>query len=442
MQPDVITDLIDMIALYRPGAMDTGSHKKYIARRFGREEPEYDFMLEEVVIDTYGLIVYQEQVMEATKVLGGFTLQEADDIRRAMGKKKFEVIKPYKDKFVNNAISLGCNPREAEHIWNKLEVFAGYGFCKAHATAYAITGYISQWFKSEYPVHFWTISFEYVSKDELIPRFLSEIQKISKMYMDNGYGKYLDIIPVDINMSGAEFITDYNDKKIYWSLNQIAECGDSASGEIIDDRNKNGEYFSFNDFFNRVNRKRVNKKVITNLIFSGCFDDICNIVSPKDRKKIFDEYFDMAKVDPIEFDADCEYDFWRDIMQRDVSGIGLINYKDIIINKKYKGSGKSVDAISIMSTKYIGKRVIVAGRVIRVSQIHGKKGGFGKVVIDNNNDQLHITVWSDQWSLMKDILNASKDKNIIINGVVSENKYIGGNQLETDVKTELMVLNY
>ena len=147
LKPEDIDELIAMIALHRPGAMNSGSHTKYVRCKYGRSMPEYDFGLQNVTKSTYGLYIYQEQVMQAVRELGDFSLVDADGVRRAMGKKIKSKMDGYKKQFISGASEKGCPEHEAENIWNKLEVFSGYGFNKSHAAAYAITGYICNWLK-------------------------------------------------------------------------------------------------------------------------------------------------------------------------------------------------------------------------------------------------------------------------------------------------------
>jgi DNA polymerase-3 subunit alpha len=180
MKPDNINDLIAAVALYRPGTMENGLHKKYVNIKNGKEKPEYDEGTYEATKETFGIAVYQEQVMQITVDVAGFDLVQADDVRKAMGKKDRKLLDEQKMKFIQGGRSKGYKEDYLSYLWSKLETFAGYGFNKSHAAAYAITGYYTQWLKVHYPLEFWTVSLHYAKEEEIIDR-ISEINKVSKI---------------------------------------------------------------------------------------------------------------------------------------------------------------------------------------------------------------------------------------------------------------------
>ena len=255
MEESFINDLIAANALYRPGAMDVNSHNEYVLRKFGKREVSYRWGMENILKDTYGLIILQENVLEIVNKLGGFLLNEADDIRRAMGKKQKDIIDKYKYKFIENIIKRGCPEDEANIIWHELEVHSGYSFCKAHAAAYSITGYNSQWFKVNYPIHFWSVAIDFISKEsnneKKISGYISEIYQIGDIVLQ----------PPDINKSDGNVKTDFDLKTIYWPLSSTKQVGEISMNQIIEDRGNNSEYFSFEEFYERHNYtgSKVNK---------------------------------------------------------------------------------------------------------------------------------------------------------------------------------------
>lgn len=446
--PNKIGDLIDMNALHRPAAMEVGSHTEYLSVRNGLKQPKFDWGLKDTVKDTNGILLYQEQVMEAVSVLGGFTLTEADDIRKAMGKKKPEIIEPYKNQFIDNAIKIGCPDEEAAKIWHKLEVFAGYGFNRSHAAAYAITGYISQWFKVKYPIHFWTSALQFAD-DKEIPGFISEMNSLSKL---EWYKNKVNYTYPDINKSGDKFVAIYNENTIYWSLLKLKEVGAVAVKEIMEVRESGGAFYSISDFFMRVNRKRVNKKVIDSLIFSGCFDSIYNMKSVKDRRQIFEEYCNVSKVKSEAYDdvfvGISDYTFWWAIQQRRVSGIGFVDYADLVSWVKFAGRGKYVTPDKIYDKYFVSwcegflNYVTVAGIIVAVD-VHKPRGKSGKdfanVQIDTNGSLRWITMWSEIWSVYSGKIQQGIGAILIINGKVREDKWKKENVVETDSQTKLMI---
>jgi DNA polymerase-3 subunit alpha len=233
LQPDNIHDLIAMVALFRPGVMGTGAHIDYVNLKHGRKEPEYDLLCEEITKETYGIMVYQEQLMFICQKVGGFDLQESDDIRKSTGKKIQSILDSYKPKFIKGAIKNGYTEDMAKKLWHKLEYAGSYLFNKSHATTYAITGYISMWFKANYPLEFWTAALEFVKNMEYVSRFINEMNKLQDV----------SIVPPDINYSDRHFVSDPKTKKIYWSLIQIKEVGEVATQMILEARETKGKFF-------------------------------------------------------------------------------------------------------------------------------------------------------------------------------------------------------
>lgn len=436
VKPNVIYDLIDTISLHRPALMDIGAHKEFVNIRNGKSNAHYDFMLKEITEGTNGILVYQEQVMEAVKAIGGFTMQEADDVRRAMGKKKIEVIAPYKNQFIAGAIERGCPPGEADSLWNKLELFSGYGFNRSHATAYAMTGYVGMWFKAHYPVQFWTAAFEY-AKDEDIPNFVSEMNRSSDV----------KIAPPDINTSDGGFLTDYDKRTIHWSLNKIKQVGDVATEEVMEDRNKNGKYFSVDELFKRVTRKKVNRKVITSLIFAGCMDSLYDVKDVSGRLSVFKEYAKLLG-EPIGSMVDMgmvKNDYWWSAKQKLVSGLGMFDYESIIKNAKFTTKFKLIDAPMIQDPDSEGSKYTICGMIVKVDPHTGGKGEFANILIDSNDEQVYITCWSDIWATIKKDIMAETDtptaKILIISGRVEADSFKGVNVIATAPGTKAMVLD-
>ena len=279
LKPYSVEDLIAAISLYRPGVMASGTHMKFVKLKNGEEEVEYEHpLLEEVTQNTLGLYIYQEQIMKIAQVLGGFSLVEADGVRKAMGKMDKKKMDEYKVHFVQNAQKNNCSEENALRIWNKMEVFSGYGFNKSHATAYSVIGYQCNWLKYYFPLEFWTVALEFADKDN-VPMMVAEINSLGS----------IKVKAPDINQSERKFYSSKEDRAIYWNFSQIAYMGEASVEALINDRRQNGKYYSFDEFNSRVG-KAVKKTGVINCILSGCFDIIEKIKKPSERYRLIKQY--------------------------------------------------------------------------------------------------------------------------------------------------------
>ncbi len=260
-KPNSIEDLIALNALYRPGPM--ANIPKYIASKNGKEAIQYPHKnLEEPLKQTYGVIVYQEQVMQVAQIIGGFSLGRADIMRRAMGKKKLSDMNKMKEEFIEGAEKQGYTKDFANYIFEMLEPFAGYGFNKSHAAAYSVVAYQTAYLKANYPVEF------------MAANLTNEINTPDKLttYINETKSMGIEILPPNINLSEQRF--NVADKKIVYGLNGIKNVGTSAVDAIVSERNKHGKFLSFMDYLNRIDLKMVNRKVLESLIQSGAFDSL------------------------------------------------------------------------------------------------------------------------------------------------------------------------
>jgi len=434
--PEDIEELIAMIALVRPGATQSGAQYDYINYKFGRKQPEYDFGIREITKNTYGLYIYQEQIMQICQVLGGFTLSEAEDVRKAMGKLRRDILEPFEQKFIDGAIKKNCNPKEAKKIWDKMVGFADYGFNRAHAASYAITGYISQYLKYKYPLHFWTIAFQYADDDKVIS-YISEINKT-----DN----FIKIVPPDINNSRDIFWTDFKTGKIYWSLIKIYSLGLVAVKEIIEERNKNGIYFSLEEFYKRVAKSKVGKNVVENLILSGSFDDIEGIQTPQQRLDLIFKYYDIAGVKEKDYnllfiEEGIDREYWWVLRQKEASGLGYFDYKKIISESSIKHLTKNYCDEGIFFNTYSeNKKVVIGGIILEILERNSKQGKFAQITIDCNNELILINYWSKLWVKDKKRFDNSIGKILLISGRIAYNSYSKFNALQIEDDVELEVL--
>jgi DNA polymerase-3 subunit alpha len=261
--PDNIEDLIALVALYRPGPME--NIPKYIACKHGREQPEnLHETIEPVVRDTYGVIIYQEQVMQIAQVFAGYTLGQADLLRRAMGKKIKEEMAAQREVFVTGAVERGVDKGRAEYVFDLVDKFAGYGFNKAHSAGYALVAYQTAWLKANHPVEFFAASMglELANTDKLNV-FRKEMARAG-----------IGLLAPDINRSGANFTVEQTEAggAVRYALAAIKNVGRQAMEAIVAEREANGPFKSLLDFAQRLDPQHVNKRQLENLARSGAFD--------------------------------------------------------------------------------------------------------------------------------------------------------------------------
>ena len=261
MKPNHIEDIIALVALYRPGPMSNIS--TYNDCKHGKQKPDYLHpLLEDILKPTYGVIIYQEQVMQIAQKLSGFTAGQADILRRAMGKKKRAELEKQKQNFIAGAVKNGISKEVAASIFLKIEPFAEYGFNKSHAAAYAIISYQTAYLKTYYPEEFIAASMSMdISNQNKLSEFYEELKRLK-----------INIVRPDINECFADFRTD-NDK-FYYALGGIKAVGYEAISNIVSERLKNGKFKSLNDFLKRVNPKDINKLQLEGLVKAGAFDNL------------------------------------------------------------------------------------------------------------------------------------------------------------------------
>jgi DNA polymerase-3 subunit alpha len=270
MKPNHIEDIIALVALYRPGPMS--NIPTYNDCKHGRQTPDYLHpLLEDILKPTYGVIIYQEQVMQIAQKLSGFTAGQADLLRRAMGKKKRAELEKQKQGFIAGALKNGIAKDVAAGIFLKIEPFAEYGFNKSHAAAYAIISYQTAFLKTYYPKEFIAASMTMdISNQNKLSEFYEELKRLN-----------IEITRPDINECFADFRTV--DDKFYYALGGIKAVGYEAISNVVEERIKNGKFSSINDFLKRINPKDMNKLQLEGLVKAGAFDKLNS-----NRQSLFD----------------------------------------------------------------------------------------------------------------------------------------------------------
>ena len=277
MKPNHIEDIIALVALYRPGPMS--NIPIYNDCKHGKQKPDYLHpLLEDILRPTYGVIIYQEQVMQIAQKLSGFTAGQADIFRRAMGKKKRAELEKQKQNFISGAVNNGISKEVAAGIFLKIEPFAEYGFNKSHAAAYAIISYQTAYLKTYYPKEFIAASMTMdISNQNKLSEFYEELKRLN-----------IKIVRPDINECYADFRTD--GEKFYYALGAIKAVGYEAVSNIVKERTNNGKFKSINDFIKRVNPKDINKLQLEGLVKAGAFDNL-NL----NRKSLFESIPNFIK---------------------------------------------------------------------------------------------------------------------------------------------------
>lgn len=263
LQPNDLEDIIALVALYRPGPLNSGMAEDFIQRKHGKKEIEYLHpLLEPILKPTYGVILYQEQVMRIASDLAGFTLGQADMLRRAMGKKKPEIIAGMKQDFLNGAEANEVDRAVAQKVFELIEYFAGYGFNKSHSAAYAIVAYQTAFLKARYPVEFMAA---------LLTSVMDSADRVS-FYIAECKHMGIAVLTPDVNESQETFVVA--DGRIRFGLAAMKSVGKGAMQSIIQVRNEEGPFVSLQDFCARVDLTQVNKRMVENLIKGGAFDSV------------------------------------------------------------------------------------------------------------------------------------------------------------------------
>lgn len=261
LKPDKFEEIIAVLALYRPGPLNSGMVDEYVERKHGRKKVDYPFEeVKDVLKETYGLVVYQEQIMFMANILSGFTMAEADTLRKAIGKKKADVMAKMKDRFINGAVEKGYDKEKITKLWDDIEKFASYSFNKSHSTAYAYLTYWTAYIKTYYPEEFFAVKLTTEKNDD---KFLSILNDMK----DFG----IELLPPDVNYSYDKFAIEEKGK-IRFGLARIKNVGESSAKAIVEEREKNGNYQDIFDIAERLDSKNLNKRVLEALIKAGAFD--------------------------------------------------------------------------------------------------------------------------------------------------------------------------
>lgn len=412
MKPDCFEDLIALVALYRPGPLESGMADQYVKCKH-KEEPVHFLhpALAESMKETYGVILYQEQVMQSASALAGYSLGEADLLRRAMGKKKVEVMAEQREKFIKGAVKNNVELKKAEEIYDIIEKFAGYGFNKSHSAAYALISYRTAWLKANYGPEFLAA---YLSS--IVGSKMSVLGQYIRSVREAGFS----VLPPDINESKEDFSASGDIIRL--GLSAIAKVGQSAVRNIIESRENEGSFQSFWDFFQKIDTRVVNRGVIENLIKSGAFDSLeenrakllnalpafleyaSKRCSDSNQCSLFDNV-DDAVLDPVmeeceDFTVREKLDFEKESMGLYISGHPYDNYYPLIRN--YINCTFS----DLLLWQSANQPVISAGLLTSYKERYTKKGDpMGVLDFEDSESTIEVVIFPKQWNKYKPLLN-------------------------------------
>ncbi len=419
LKPTGFEDIIAMLALYRPGPMESGMLDDFVERKHGRAEITYMFPeLEEILKPTYGVIVYQEQVMQIVQTIGGFSLGGADLVRRAMGKKIKEEMDKLKGEFADGAEKKGFDKAKAEELFDLIVKFAGYGFNKSHSAAYAMVTFYTSYLKCYYPTDFMAAQLT-LEKDNTtkVVKYVEEVKRMG-----------IELLPPDINKSGLKFIADNQDGKevILFGLGAIKGAGDIAIATILESRGDE-PFKDLSDFVSRIDSSKVNKKVIESLIKSGALDsfgysrramimqieDIIDAAQKSAQAKkmaensLFGDGAEMTNVE-IELNNVEEFEpleilaFEKDTLGFYVSGHPLDEYREKLETINYTLSS-DLDELSD------GSEAILVGRIEEIKEKISKKGNkFGIATLLDLHGNIELMLFEKHIKLLEEQFNINE----------------------------------
>jgi DNA polymerase-3 subunit alpha len=429
LKPEKIEDVIALLALYRPGPLGSGMIEDFIKRKNGKVPIKYEMPeLEPILKDTYGVILYQEQVMKIANDIAKFTLGEADLLRRAMSKKKPEEMRELEERFLKGAMEKRINPSKAEKVFDQMLQFGGYGFNKSHSAAYALIAFQTAYLKAHYPVEFMAA---------LLTCEMGDEDKVTK-HIGECREKGIDIIPPDMNESFRDFTVIGN--RIRFGLAGVKNVGNAAIEAIIQEREVQGKFISLFDFCERVDLRKVNKRVIESLIKCGAFDfsgvyrsRLITVLEDaieraqnlqKDKANgqtnLFQLFSDQRHTVELKYP---EIDEWNDnellAYEKEtlgfyITGHPLVRYKEFI----EKHTNTDTIRITLQRNE---KEVRIGGMIRSLKEINTKKGDrMAFATLEDIQGTIEVIIFSDLFKEVSTLIKS--DEPVIVTGSVSSDE--------------------
>jgi len=443
--PDRFEDIVALVALFRPGPLQSGMVDDFINRKKGRAEVSYPHAqyqhecLKPALEPTYGIILYQEQVMQIAQEMGGYTLGGADLLRRAMGKKNADEMAKQRELFVQGAIEKGHSQSLASNIFDLMEKFAGYGFNKSHSAAYALVAYQTAWLKTHYAAEFMaaTMSSD-MDKTDKVVTFIDECRAIN-----------LQLLPPDVNRGRYQFSVGEKGQVIY-GLGAIKGLGEGPVDNIIQSREQAGPFKNLFDFCSRVDGRKVNKRALEALIRAGALDEIGPDGDIGYRRAVMlaamDEALKAAEQQARNVSSGINDLFGGSIVEEQ-GGNPYANYNDsraLGVRERLAGekdtlglylTGHPIDEYEDELKHMLPQRIVelrpdkdkasIYGMVVGMRVMKNKRGeNFAFLTLDDKSGRLEVSVWAEKFEAYRNILN--KDALLVIQGAVSEDSFTGG----------------
>ncbi len=447
LQPDSFEDIVALVALFRPGPLQSGMVDDFINRKHGRAKVEYPHPdLEPILKPTYGVILYQEQVMQIAQVLAGYTLGGADLLRRAMGKKKPEEMAKQREIFTEGATARGVDKDVATYIFDLMEKFAGYGFNKSHSAAYALVSYQTAWMKAHYPAAFMAA---------VLSADMDNTDKVVTL-IDECRDMELSVAVPDVNYSEYRFTVSDDDRVIY-GLGAIKGVGQSAIEALIEERNANGAYSDLFELCRRVDRK-VNKRVLEALIKAGALDNLgknrATLMAhlpiamkfaeqhQRDQGMGVDDLFGggdtQTVTKPLDLETCDEWDEEQRLTgEKETLGLYLTGHPiDRFLTELSKFTTSRLAAMVEEGVapgngrRGNERQVTAAGLVIALRVRNTRRGRMAFLTLDDKSGRVEVRVFSETFEQYRHLL--ATDHLLVIKGTLALDDYSGGYQITAD----------
>ncbi len=429
LKPSNIYEIISAIALYRPGPLESGLVKQFIQSKHDKSKINYLHPdLEEILKETYGVIVYQEQIMQIAVKFAKFTLSQADDLRKAMGKKKPEIMEKYKEIFIKGCIENGYSEELAKTLFDIIEKFAGYGFNKSHSAAYGIITYITAYLKAHYPHEFLASLLKSVENNpDKLKTFLNEALELN-----------IKVLPPDINKSEDSFSVEIqnNEKYIRYGLLGIKGLGQAAINEIISKRSKK-PFTDIQDFILRVSNQLINKKTLEILILSGCFDSlhpnrlelyknidtILNLAKNK-SSTLFSITKNNNNITNFQSENNNTQSKLLQILKLEKETLGIY-LSDHPVNIIKKNNNLKLPSISQIKKDYLEKEdflqeITLTGVITEIKENYTKKGKMAIFILDDPSDFIEVIVYPQVYQKFRNYLK--ENEIVIVKGKIELDK--------------------
>ena len=445
LQPDTFEDIVALVALFRPGPLQSGMVDDFIARKHGRAKVEYPHpKLEPILKPTYGVILYQEQVMQIAQVLAGYTLGGADLLRRAMGKKKPEEMAKQREIFTEGAVANGVDANVATYIFDLMEKFAGYGFNKSHSAAYALVSYQTAWMKAHHPAPFMAavLSADMDNTDKVVT-LIDECQSMK-----------LNVVPPDINRSDYRFTVAGEDTVIY-GLGAIKGVGQAAIEGVMAEREANGVFRDLYEFCRRVDLRKLNRRVLEALIRAGACDSLgenratlmaqlptaLKLAEQSERdagagqvdlfgNAIETEVAPVEAVSLPEWDEEIRLQGEKETLGLYLTGHPICRYEDELARITSGRLAALIGNGDAPNSRSVDRQVVVAGLVIALRVRQTRRGSMAFVTLDDRSARVEMRVFSDVFEHHRNLI--AKDRVLVVEGVLGYDDYSGGQQLTAD----------